>query len=119
MTWHYILAKTNPRLLQYQRLTDHPDAATVEDQSKIVPPSCYLSVVQGQESLGVIRPPDEPPGSFVRLGLFDFMAPPSVAKIRGQPKPPCRDRSPLSPILKIVPFSYPLSTSRGTGGAPA
>jgi hypothetical protein len=32
MTWHYTLAKTNFRLLQYQRLTDHPDAATVEDQ---------------------------------------------------------------------------------------
>jgi hypothetical protein len=26
---------------------------------------------------------------------------------------------PLSPILKIVPFSYSPSTSRGTGGAPA
>jgi hypothetical protein len=38
MTWHYILAKTNPRLLQYQRLTDHPDAATVEDQSKPIDP---------------------------------------------------------------------------------
>jgi hypothetical protein len=37
MTWHYIFAKTSPRLLQYQQLTTHPDAATVEDQSKCPP----------------------------------------------------------------------------------
>jgi hypothetical protein len=37
MTWHYIFGKTNPRLLQYQRLTAHPDAATVEDQSQVPP----------------------------------------------------------------------------------
>jgi hypothetical protein len=38
MTWHYIFAKTNPRLLQYQRLTAHPDAATVEDQFEAIAP---------------------------------------------------------------------------------
>ena len=32
MAWHYILAKTKPRILKYQRLTAHPHAATVEDQ---------------------------------------------------------------------------------------
>jgi hypothetical protein len=31
-TWHYILAKPNPRLLKYQLLTAHTHAATVEDQ---------------------------------------------------------------------------------------
>src|SRR5450830_1224250 len=32
MTWHYICAKPNPRLLKYQLLTAHTHAATVEDQ---------------------------------------------------------------------------------------
>src|SRR5450759_3570113 len=32
-TWHYILAKPNPRLLKYQLLTAHTHAATVKDQS--------------------------------------------------------------------------------------
>jgi hypothetical protein len=31
-TWHYILAKPNPRLLKYQLLTAHTHAATVKDQ---------------------------------------------------------------------------------------
>jgi hypothetical protein len=47
MTWHYILAKTNPRLLQYQRLTDHPDAATVEDQLDFLVPFLALRALLG------------------------------------------------------------------------
>src|ERR1039458_4359619 len=33
-TWHYILAKPNPRLLKYQLLTAHTHAATVKDQHR-------------------------------------------------------------------------------------
>jgi len=41
-TWHYILAKPNPRLLKYQLLTAHTHAATVKDQPKEQPLSVLL-----------------------------------------------------------------------------